>query len=163
MGDRIHVVTWYRDLDWKALLEDNKTYVLHNCLVFDNDAAFKYVDHPFKVVLGPGSKVTRNDKLRDIPSHEFRFKSFKKIENGNFKPDVLYEIIGFIHEIVKTSVFGYGKKPCTNLVLRDEVGNLVDATLWDKYSLDLMKFLAERNDAGPVVLILTYAQCKLAG
>lgn len=75
------------------MLEDNKTYVLHNCLVFDNDAAFKYVDHPFKVVLGPGSKVTRNDKLRDIPSHEFRFKSFKKIENGNFKPDVLYGMV----------------------------------------------------------------------
>ncbi|KEH19874.1 retropepsins domain protein, putative [Medicago truncatula] len=92
MGVPIHIVTQYRDLEhWKALLEDNKTYVLHNCLVFDNDAAFKYVDHPFNVVLGPGSKVTRNDKLTDIPSHEFKFKSFKEIENGNLKPDVLYD------------------------------------------------------------------------
>jgi len=90
-GDRIHAVTRFRDLErWKSLLEDNKTYVLHNCLVFDNDAAFKHVDHPFKVVFGSGSKVTRNDKLTDIPCHEFKFKSFKEIEDGNFKPDVLY-------------------------------------------------------------------------
>lgn len=59
--------------------------------------------------------------------------------------DVLYEIIGLIHEIVKSTLFGSGKKPCTNLVLKDKAGNLVDATLWDKYSVDLMKFLAEKE------------------
>lgn len=88
------------------MLEDNKTYVLHNCLVFDNDDAFKHVDHPFKVVLGLGSKVTRNDKLTDIPTHEFRFKSFKEIENGNFKPDVLYGMV-MILWCLNFFVFGF--------------------------------------------------------
>jgi len=60
--------------------------------VFDNDLLFKHVDYPFKLVFGVGTKVTRNDKLTDIPSHVFRFKSFKEIGEGEFKIDVLYGI-----------------------------------------------------------------------
>ena len=39
----------------------------------------------------------------------------------------------------------------------------MDVTLWDRYSVQLMTFLAERRDRGSVVLILTHAQCKFAG
>lgn len=74
--------------------------------MFDNDSAFKHVDHPFKVVFGFGTKVTRNDKLIDIPSHEFRFKSFKEIEDGNFKPDVLYGIV-VVPYCLNLFVFGF--------------------------------------------------------
>ncbi|XP_039683782.1 replication protein A 70 kDa DNA-binding subunit A-like [Medicago truncatula] len=162
-GDRAHAITRQADFQrLKSSIEENQTYVLHNCLMFDNDVLFKPVDYPFKLVFGAGTKVTRSDKLTDIPSHEFRFKSFKEIGEGVFKDDVLYEIIGVIHEIGKTTVIGDGKKPCTNIVLRDESGNLVDVTLWDKYSVQLMTFLAERKDRGSVILILTHAQCKLA-
>lgn len=45
------------------------------------------------MVFGSGTKVVRNDKLTNIPWHEFRFKSFKEIQDGNFKPDVLYGIV----------------------------------------------------------------------
>jgi len=65
--------------------------------VFDNDLLFKHVDYPFKLVFGVGTKVTRNDKLTDIPSHVFRFKSFKEIEEGEFKTDVLYGIFLFLY------------------------------------------------------------------
>lgn len=60
--------------------------------MFDNDVLFKPVDYPFKLVFGAGTKVTRSDNLTDIPSHEFRFKSFKEIGEGVFKADVLYGI-----------------------------------------------------------------------
>jgi len=76
----------------KSLIEENQMYALHNCLVFDNDVLFKPVDYPFKLVFGAGTKVTRNDKLNDIPPVEFRFKSFKEIGEGIFKADVLYGI-----------------------------------------------------------------------
>ncbi|KEH27220.1 hypothetical protein MTR_6g088820 [Medicago truncatula] len=59
-GDQVHVITRYRDLEhWKALIEENKTYTLYNCHVFDNDIAF----NPFKVVFGFGTKsmVTQID------------------------------------------------------------------------------------------------------
>jgi len=41
--------------------------------VFDNDIAFKHVDHPFKVVFGSGTKVQKDDMLTNIPTHEFHF------------------------------------------------------------------------------------------
>jgi len=40
---------------------------------------------------------------------------------------------------------------------------MVDVTLWEKYSVILINFLADRKDVRPVVLILTHAQCKLGG
>jgi len=63
---------------WKALIEENKTYILYNYHVFDNDIAFKPVDHPFKVVFGSCTKV---------------HNSFKEIQDEKFKTDVLYGIV----------------------------------------------------------------------
>jgi len=71
------------------LIEENKTYTLYNCHVFDNDIAF----NPFKVVFGFGTKVQKYDKLTNVLTHEFRFKSFKEIQDGKFKIDVLYGIV----------------------------------------------------------------------
>lgn len=98
------------------MIEENKTYTLSNCHVFDNDIAF----NPFKVVFGSGTKVHKYDKLTNVLTHEFRFKSLKEIQDRRFKTDVLYEIIELLHEIVKTTPIGTGKKPCTNIVLKDK-------------------------------------------
>ena len=48
--------------------------------MFDNDIAF----NPFKVVFGSGTKVHKYDKLTNVLTHEFRFKSFKEIQDGKF-------------------------------------------------------------------------------
>jgi len=78
LGDRVHVITQYRELEhWKDLIKENKIYTLYNCHVFDNDIAF----NPFKVVFGSGTKVQKYDKLTNVLIHEFRFKSFKEIQN----------------------------------------------------------------------------------
>ena len=74
---------------WKTLIEENKTYSLYNCHVFDNDIAF----NPFKVVFGSGTKVQKYDKLTIVLTREFRFKSFKEIQDGKFKTDALYDIV----------------------------------------------------------------------
>ena len=68
------------------MIEENKTYTLYNSHVFDNDTAF----NPFKVVFGSGTKVQKYDKLTYVLTHEFRFKSFKEIQDGKFKTNVLY-------------------------------------------------------------------------
>ena len=76
----IEFTTRYRELGhWKALIEENKTYTLYNCHVFDNENAFKPVDHLFMVVFRYGTKVQKDDELTNILTHEFRFKSFKEI------------------------------------------------------------------------------------
>jgi hypothetical protein len=68
---------------------ENKTYTLYNCHVFDNDIAFNL----FKVVFGSGTKVQKYDMLTNVLTHEFRFKSFREIQDGKFKTDVLYDIV----------------------------------------------------------------------
>ena len=65
------------------MLEENKTYTLYNCHVFDNDIAF----NPFNVVFGFGTKVQKYD---NVLTREFHFKSFKEIQDGKFKTNVLY-------------------------------------------------------------------------
>jgi hypothetical protein len=40
---------------------------------------------------------------------------------------------------------------------------MVDVTLWEAFSIQLMHFITSRQDKGPIVLILTHAQCKLGG
>jgi hypothetical protein len=75
------------------LIEENKTYTLYNCHVFDNYIAF----NPFKIVFDSGTKVQKDDKLINVLTHEFRFKSFKEIQDGKFKIDVLYGIVMFFN------------------------------------------------------------------
>jgi len=57
--------------------------------VFDNDIAF----NPFKVIFRSDTKVQKYDMLTHVLIHEFRFKSFKEIQDGKFKTDVLYGIV----------------------------------------------------------------------
>jgi len=71
------------------LIEENKTYTLYNSHVYDNDIVF----NPFKVVFDYGTKVQKDDKLINVLSHEFHFKSFMEIQDGKFKTDVLYGIV----------------------------------------------------------------------
>lgn len=161
-GDRVQAVTRYKEFEhWKSFIVDHKVYVLHNCHVYPNDTGFKICEGPFKVVFGSGTKLTTGDDITNLPPHEYRFKSFKETRDGKFKINVLYEIIGVLHEVVKTQPLAAGKKPCTNLVLAKESGDLVDVTLWESFSLQLMKFIADRKEKGPIILILTHAQCKL--
>jgi hypothetical protein len=40
---------------------------------------------------------------------------------------------------------------------------VVDVTLWEAFSVQLMKYISDRKEKGPIVLILTHAQCKLGG
>ena len=61
--------------------------------MFDNDIVF----NPFKVVFGSDTKVQKYDKLTNVLIHEFHFKSFKEIQDGKFKTDVLYGIIMCLH------------------------------------------------------------------
>jgi hypothetical protein len=42
-------------------------------------------------------------------------------------------------------------------------GDMVDVTLWEAFSIQLMNYITTRKDKGAIVLILTHAQCKLGG
>ncbi|CAJ2636331.1 unnamed protein product [Trifolium pratense] len=111
MGDRVQAITHHKEFEhWKEFVVYNNVYVLHNCHVYDNDAGFKTCKSPFKVVFSFGTKFMKDDSLTNIPPHHFRFKSFKEVHDGKFKINILYEIIGVLHEVVKTQIAASGKK-----------------------------------------------------
>ncbi|WJX66981.1 DNA helicase [Trifolium repens] len=102
-GDRVQAVTRYKEYEhWKSFIQDHNIYVLHNCHVYDNDASFKICEGHFKVVFGSCTKFTKSNDITNLPLHEFHFKSFKEVLEGKFKINILYEIIGVLHEVVKT-------------------------------------------------------------
>jgi len=89
-SDRVHVITRDRELEHlKALIEESKTYILYNCHVFDNNIAFKPVDHPFNVVFSYGRKVQKDDKLTNIPMSE------QNVFNVGVSPNSQSILIGF--------------------------------------------------------------------
>ncbi|XP_045805475.1 uncharacterized protein LOC123898537 [Trifolium pratense] len=136
-GDRVQAITRHKEFEhWKEFVVYNNVYVLHNYHVYDNDAGFKTCDSPYKVVFGSGTKFMKDDSITNIPPHHFRFKSFKEVQDGKFKINILYEIIGVLHEVVKTQTAASGKKPCTNLILANESGDMVDVTLWEAFLLN---------------------------
>ncbi|WJX71984.1 hypothetical protein P8452_55910 [Trifolium repens] len=160
-GDRVHAITRYKEFEhWKSFIQDRKVYVLYNCQVYDNELGLKPCEGPFKVVFGSGTNIKPTPEITNIPVQDFWFKNFKEANDGNFKINVLYEIIGVLHEVVKTQTLASGKKPCTNLILTDESGTLVDVTLWEAFSTQLSNYINARKDRGPIVIILTHAQCK---
>ncbi|WJX80997.1 hypothetical protein P8452_63931 [Trifolium repens] len=160
-GDRVHAITRYKEFEhWKSFIQDRKVYVLYNCQVYDTEIGLKPCEGPFKVVFGSGTNIKPAPEITNIPDQDFWFKNFKEANDGNFKINVLYEIIGVLHEVVKTQTLASGKKPCTNLILTDESGTLVDVTLWEAFSTQLSNYINARKDRGPIVIILTHAQCK---
>ncbi|CAI8604331.1 unnamed protein product [Vicia faba] len=49
----------------------------------------------------------------------FNFQLNLKLSQWTFKPDILYDVIGVLQDVVKTQIGGGGKKSCVNITLRD--------------------------------------------
>jgi uncharacterized membrane protein YpjA len=71
----------------------------------------------------------------------------------NGKVQILYVIMVF-------SVIKYKIDFCLFNII---IVLVVDVTLWEAFSVQLMKYISDRKEKGPIVLILTHAQCKLEG
>ncbi|MCI33336.1 replication protein A1-like protein, partial [Trifolium medium] len=60
----------------------------------------------------------------------FKFKSIPDIKSGNFREDLLVDVIGVVHELgsPQTTMGGKLKFPFT---IKDLSANVVDCCLWD--------------------------------
>ncbi|PNY16596.1 hypothetical protein L195_g013321, partial [Trifolium pratense] len=100
-GDTIHVIILAdevkkRKKDMEELMQ-LKTQTIKNFRVQKSDA--KCSDHPFKLVFISGTKVEPNDDIPNMPVSGFNFKKFEEIKAGKFREDLLYDVIGAVHEI----------------------------------------------------------------
>ncbi|XP_058726001.1 uncharacterized protein LOC131597313 [Vicia villosa] len=122
-GDQIHVTTSRWDFkDWIEQIKEHETDYLYNGEPMANDGPLKVCSNPLKILFNGGTTLTKVD-MPDIPPHKFNFHAIENFLNGHFKPDMLYDV-------VKTQMGGGGKKSCTNITLRDVVGNAIEVALW---------------------------------
>ncbi|XP_058726556.1 uncharacterized protein LOC131597914 [Vicia villosa] len=83
---------------------------------------------------------------------------------GNFKKDMLIDVIGVIDAIGYQQTGSGGKKLQVNFVLRDAANNTMNCTLWEDYAKQFFKFNEENATTfGPTVVLLNYAKVKEQG
>nr|XP_027188034.1 uncharacterized protein LOC113785657 [Cicer arietinum] len=101
MGDRIHVVV-PKDyvIGFKDTLKEHTIYIMHSCSIVDNDEQFKVCDHPYKLMFNSGT-ILAEEKLDQIPSHVYNFKSFGDILSGKCQSNLLVAKVFNINFFVK--------------------------------------------------------------
>ncbi|XP_058775828.1 uncharacterized protein LOC131650113 [Vicia villosa] len=145
--------------DWIEQIKEHATYYLYNGDPVVNDGPLKVCSNPLKILFNGGTTLTKVD-IPDIPPHKFNFHAIENFLNGHFKPDMLYDVIGVLQDVVKTKMAGGGKKSCTNITLRDVGGNAIEVALWGDFSKQFMDYTTLGKNVGPTVIILTHAWCK---
>ncbi|XP_058782451.1 uncharacterized protein LOC131656911 [Vicia villosa] len=101
--------------------------------------------------------------LPDIPTHKYIFHPIEDFLKGNYKHDILYDVIGVLQDVVKTQSGGGGRKSCVNITLRDVEGNVIEVALWEAYGKQFLNYTTPNNISGPTIILLTHAWCKPNG
>ncbi|XP_058733996.1 uncharacterized protein LOC131605686 [Vicia villosa] len=159
-GDKIHVITRSRDFqDWVEAVKEHETYNLYNGEPVDNDVPLKVCCNPLKLIFNGGTTLTKV-AIPEIPAHRFSFFPIEKFLKGDFKHDMLYDVIGVLQDVLKTQMGGGGKKSCVNVNIRDVQGNVIELVLWDDYAKQFVNYTTPNNFSGPTLILLTHAWCK---
>ncbi|KAI5434657.1 hypothetical protein KIW84_021472 [Lathyrus oleraceus] len=160
-GDQIHVTT--RNREFKDCIEqliENETYCLYNGDHMVNEGNFKVCLNKLKLVFNGGTTISKMEITAILP-HQFKFKpnvDFLNAFSENFNSTL--DVVGVLQDVVKTQTDGGGKKPCVNITLCDEAGNVIEVALWEDYGKQFMNNNNSNNSPGPTLLILTHAWFK---
>ncbi|CAH9075812.1 unnamed protein product [Cuscuta epithymum] len=143
-------------LTWKPKVKENETYVMQNFKVLCNEGEFKACDHPFKLQITSGT-TCKHQELADIPKDYYSFKNFSEILSGNLRTDVLIDVIGAFHDIVRSDNSAPLKK--ASFWMKDLSGDMIMCTLWQDYASKFLEF-HENHKSELIVVILTQAKIK---
>ncbi|XP_058783238.1 uncharacterized protein LOC131657905 [Vicia villosa] len=159
-GDKIHVITRSRDFpDWVEAVKEHETYNLYNGEPVENDVPLKVCCNPLKLIFNGGTTMTKV-AIPEIPAHKYSFFPIEKFLKGDFKHDMLYDVIGVLQDVLKTQMGGGGRKSCVNVNIRDVMGNVIELVLWDDYAKQFVNYTTPNNFSGPTLIVLTHAWCK---
>ncbi|XP_058732947.1 uncharacterized protein LOC131604532 [Vicia villosa] len=160
-GDKIHVTTLGRDFqDWIEVVKEHETYFLYNGEPVDNDGPFKVCANPLKLIFNGGTTMSKV-AIPEIPTHSYTFHPIESFLKADYKHDHLYDVIGVLQDVLKTQMGGGGRKSCVNISLRDVEGNVIELVLWEDYAKQFNNYTTPNNFAGPTIIVLTHAWCKL--
>ncbi|MCH80253.1 replication protein A 70 kDa dna-binding subunit C-like [Trifolium medium] len=92
-----------------------------------------------------------------------KFKDFVEIEMGKWREDLLYDVIGVVHDIGFTQAIQGSRKVQVNFRLKDLSDNKIQCTLWEHFAMRFITYTRENNDAGPTIVCMKYAKIKPEG
>ncbi|KAK2411276.1 hypothetical protein QL285_046569 [Trifolium repens] len=151
--DRIQIVmpaAYVRSFSYKLI--ENKTYILNNFKVEENDLLSRACQHPLKLIWFDGSFIS-DESVPPIPDRRFFFKDFGEILGRNWHPDDIHDVIGVIHEVTfhqrDTS-----KLPMVMFVLRNVSQVLLDCLLWGNFATTFIDGIKHDVGVEPSVVIL---------
>ncbi|KAK2389193.1 hypothetical protein QL285_062803 [Trifolium repens] len=147
---------------YKGDTEDHVEVLLRDVNVRTNNKTF-----PFMYDCSSTSSVSVSfsfDELDvpEIPPNVFKFKDFAEIKKGNYRQELLVDVIGVVDDIGKCVTANAAKKGNVAFVIKDLSDNTLDVTLWDALSGKFIDFFNNWSDLGLVVLIIKHARVKEA-
>ncbi|KAF1864331.1 hypothetical protein Lal_00021987 [Lupinus albus] len=150
MGDKIQVSVRKEEFnEWKERLVENKTYVMHNFNVFRNELQFKVCDHTYGMQFTAGTTLKQKE-FPDIPENEYDFKKIGDILSGNYRTDLLIDIIGAFHKLIFSqteaslkkiifSLMDFRYKQDIKVIHKNGSGKFV---FWDRQCVDIIDISA---------------------
>lgn len=159
-GDKIQVVVRKDEVEcFKGKLVEGKCYLMHNFRVVSNEGQYKVCDHPFKLVCTSGTSIIESDDPK-IPHNMYNFKDFADVISGNYRKDLLVDIIGGVERIIYNGINNNPKKMVFQLL--DLTGNSINCTLWEAFAIRFLDSYNQCSNAESFVMILTKARIKEA-
>ncbi|KAE9599434.1 putative nucleic acid-binding protein [Lupinus albus] len=157
-GDKIQVSVIKDEFNqWSQCLLENNTYVMHNFNVLRNDLQYKACDHVYRMQFTPGTTLKQRE-FPDIPELQYDFKKFSDILSGNFRSDLLIEVIGVFDKLVFTQTQSNLKKFIFSM--KDICGDVISCTLWETHAMKFYNYYNNQPIVQPLIILLTNARVK---
>ncbi|XP_050883814.1 uncharacterized protein LOC127087020 [Lathyrus oleraceus] len=138
---------------------EHRTYMVYNGDHLTNELPLKIRDNPLKLFFNGGTTITMVDRS-EILEHKFDFKPIVDFLHEDFQVNHLYDVIGVLHQVVKTQVAGRGRKACVNILLSDEIDYEIELTFWEAYINQFMPYKTKHTTHGHTIIIITHAMCQ---
>ncbi|KAK2376999.1 replication protein A 70 kDa DNA-binding subunit B [Trifolium repens] len=163
-GDTIHVTIgpdeFKKRKDEVAQLMKMQTHLIKNFRVLKNEEKYKFSEHPFKLIFISGTSVNPLD-IPDMPVSGYKFKKFEEVKAFAFREDLLYDLIGAVHEIGSAQTTASAGKLNISFTVKDLAGNILDCILWESTASKFIEHCKNRTEQGPLIIIFRHARLIL--
>ncbi|KAK2389502.1 replication protein A 70 kDa DNA-binding subunit B [Trifolium repens] len=137
-----------------------ETHVIKNFRVMKNQDKYKFTEHAFKLNFISGTSV-KPLEIPDMPVSGYKFKKFEEVQALTFREDLLYDLIGAVHEIGSAQTTASAGKLNISFTVKDLAGKILDCILWEATASKFIEYCKSRTETGPLIIIFRHARLIL--